>query len=794
MGDIKTVGGLLFSGPFLDIGEEIDDHPPSGSSMTTARNTAMAKVKKAAFPGESQKSKECAASAPDEADGSITTRAKQAILETNARMDSLIQAIPDIIYFKDPDRRNRVINRAFEEAFGLSPGQILGKTDEEILPPGLAAACRKSDDIVFESGKKFRFDEETRSPEGKAIHFETIKAPIFDEAGRVSGLVGITRDITERKNAEASLRESEERFRSLYENSTLGLYRTTPEGCILLANPTIVRMLGYESLDELINRNLEQEGFEAGYSRTAFRDRLEREGEIRGLEAVWKRKDGTSIHVRESARAIRARDGSVLCYEGTVEDVSERHKFEAALRASEEKYRGLFEKSLDGIYQSLPQGRFITVNPALVRMFGFRNELDMCQADIRDLYLNPDDRDNWVKEIREKGEIRNLEVRLKRKDGTPFTALETSRAVFDARGEVLYCEGLFSDITERKRLEDERAESEALYRALFENANDAVFLLDLNGIHVKVNRKASEMTGYSVEELIGKSIRNLVAPSEFPDAQDKLRGIVEGRTFPVYERLFRKKDGTEIQVEVNASLIRDADRKPRFIQSIVRDISERKIRERALQAALQEKELLLREIHHRVKNNMQVVSSLLNMQSRYINDPRDAEAFREGQRRIRSMALVHEKLYRSRSLSRIEFGGYLRQLSGQMLQSSDKRPGTISLKLDMDERMFDIQTAIPLGLITNELLSNSLKHAFPDERRGEITISLRPGEGGEFILVFSDDGVGLPPDFNPLRSESMGFQLVSMLVEQLDGRLEIERGRGTQVRIFFRETASGSKI
>jgi PAS domain S-box-containing protein len=753
----------------------------------------MPRGTKKAFPRGVRKADKSPRSAPTRPSGTKRKRAELALLEMNARLNALIQAIPDIVYFKDAEGRNRIVNQAFEKAFGLPSAQILGRTDEEVLPPDLAATCRKSDDIVFKSGSLLRYEEESSGPDGSPIFFETIKAPVLDSAGRVSGLMGISRDITERKNDEASLRESEERFRSLYENSTLGLYRTTPDGRILLANPTIVKMLGFESVDGLNRRNLEENGFEAGYSRAVFRDRLEREGEIRGLEAAWKRKDGTIIHVRESARAIRGGDGSTLYYEGTVEDVSERHNFEEALRASEEKYRGLFEDSLEGIYQSTPQGRFITVNPALVRIFGFQNEIEMCRVDVHDLYVSREDREFWMGEILKKGEVRNLEIRVKRKDGAPFTALETSRVVRNSRGDILCFEGFISDITERKRLEDEQAESAALYRALFENANDAVFLLGLDGRHVKVNRKASEMTGYSIEELIGLDAQVLVPVSEIPDARERFRSIIEGRSFPVYERTFRKKDGTEIPVEINSSLIRDADRKPRFVQRIVRDISVRKARERALQAALQEKEILLKEVHHRVKNNMQVVSSLLNLQSRHVKDPQDAEAFREGQRRIRSMALVHEKLYRSGSFSRIEFGGYLRQLADQALQTGDKKPGSVRLNLEVEERSFDIQTAIPLGLIVNELLSNSLKHAFPGERRGEVSIALQPGEGREFILAYADDGVGLPSSFDIRRSESMGFQLVCLLVEQLEGRLEIESERGTRFRIYFKEVAGGYK-
>jgi len=184
---------------------------------------------------------------------------------------------------------------------------------------------------------------------------------------------------------------------------------------------------------------------------------------------------------------------------------------------------------------------------------------------------------------------------------------------------------------------------------------------------------------------------------------------------------------------------------------------------------------------------MQVVSSLLNLQSRYIKDPRDAEIFRESQHRIRSMALVHEKLYQSRSLSLVEFGEYIRQLTSHLLYSSIKKPGKIELKLDGGELFFDIQTAIPVGLIVNELFSNALKHAFPGERKGEISIGLRRLSGEELLLTVKDNGVGFPAQIDPRRSESMGLQLMTLLVDQLDGRVEIERQAGTEFKIFFKE-------
>ncbi|MHB8055823.1 MAG: PAS domain-containing protein, partial [Candidatus Aminicenantales bacterium] len=224
--------------------------------------------------------------------------------EAQAKLCDLIQEIPDVIYFKDKAGRNLAVNKAFEKLTGLTRAEIIGKTDEEIFPPELAAVCKISDDRVFQSGKAQRFEEQMHDRDGREVVYETIKSPLWNAAGEIDGLVGVSRNIQDRKQTESALRESEERFRTLYENATVGLYRTTPDGRTLLANPALVRMLGYGSFEELAARNLESEGFGPQYPRASFKDRIEKEGFIPGLEAVWKKRDGTMVYVRESARVI----------------------------------------------------------------------------------------------------------------------------------------------------------------------------------------------------------------------------------------------------------------------------------------------------------------------------------------------------------------------------------------------------------------------------------------------------------------------------------------------------------
>jgi two-component sensor histidine kinase len=233
------------------------------------------------------------------------------------------------------------------------------------------------------------------------------------------------------------------------------------------------------------------------------------------------------------------------------------------------------------------------------------------------------------------------------------------------------------------------------------------------------------------------------------------------------------KDGKEFPVEISLSpLVTDQGR---MVMSIIRDITERRHAEEVIQASLREKEALLKEIHHRVKNNLQVTSSLLRLQAGAIEDDHAREMFEETENRIRSMALVHEKLYQSTNLSRIDFGDYIRVLGGLLFRSSAINPDNVALDVSGSEVFLSIETAVPCGLIVNELLSNALKHAFPGDRKGKISVHLNEHGDGPISMSVRDDGIGLPAAFDFDRTETLGLQLVQALVRQIDGRITIER-------------------
>jgi len=219
-------------------------------------------------------------------------------------------------------------------------------------------------------------------------------------------------------------------------------------------------------------------------------------------------------------------------------------------------------------------------------------------------------------------------------------------------------------------------------------------------------------------------------------------------------------------------------------EELERRIEERTRAEEQVRASLAEKEVLLKEIHHRVKNNLQVISSLLNLQSDTVQDEESLEVLRESQNRIRSMAFVHENLYQSEDLARIDFGRYIRNLSSYLFSSYSVNPSLIRLRLDVADVYLGVDTVIPCGLIVNELISNSLKHAFPEGREGEIHVDLRM-EDGQVVLVVGDDGVGLPEGLNLQRTETLGLQLVDTLIGQLEGSIELDNSKGTTFRIVF---------
>lgn len=317
-------------------------------------------------------------------------------------------------------------------------------------------------------------------------------------------------------------------------------------------------------------------------------------------------------------------------------------------------------------------------------------------------------------------------------------------------------------------------------QSFLEAAPDAIVVVDTDGRIVIANRLAEDLFGYTRDELIGIPIERLV-PERYQtrhvtyraqySAEPRTRPMGEGR-----ELSGRRKDGSEFAVEISLSPLRTE--RSLLVISIIRDITERKVAENKLRASLKEKEVLLKEIHHRVKNSLQIVSSMLNLQMGQIVDKQALALFQESHARVRSIALFHEKLYQSKDLAHIDLAEYLKGLTNGLLASYGVNPDDVTLSIEAEAVPLEVDAAISCGLIVNELVSNSLKHAFPRGTKGHVEVRLRC-EGPRVLLEVQDDGVGISPGIDLRSPSTLGLKLVCILAEQVHGTVHLDRQGGT---------------
>jgi PAS domain S-box-containing protein len=382
-----------------------------------------------------------------------------------------------------------------------------------------------------------------------------------------------------------------------------------------------------------------------------------------------------------------------------------------------------------------------------------------------------------------------VHVTMRQKDGTPFPAEVQASFVLNAAGHPGRVRLRFHHLTppngsenqsgEHLRVEEALRASEMKYRELVEQASDGIFLAERWGRYVDVNEAGCSMLGYTREELLKLRILDVLVVDD--EALQLRQFEALGRGEPVKsERLHRRKDGSLFPVEVSTR--RQSDGR---IQAIVRDITERKRAEAEIARALLEKETLLKEIHHRVKNNLAIVVELLTMQSSHVEDPAAQLALAESVNRVYAISLIHELLYQSASLASIDFGEHIRRLSEKLIETYETRGSRVELRTEAEHVAVTIDQAVPCSLILNELVANALKHAFPPGSDGLIEVTLQLDGAGHILLGVRDNGAGMAPDLDVATSRTLGLKLVTSLARQLGGAVEIVRGGGTAFQIRF---------
>jgi len=632
----------------------------------------------------------------------------------------------------------------------------------------------------------------------------------------------------EQRRVDRALVDSELQYRRLFETAQDAILILDGEtGEVIDANKFILDMLGYP-LEYFIGKHLWELGFikDKTIAQNAFTE-LKTKGYIRYEDLPLETKDRRSIDVEFISNAYSV--GVKKIIQCNIRNITDRKVIQDALQVSELQYRRLFETAQDGILiLDGETGEVIDANKFILDMLGYSRDYFIGKhlwelGFIKDKTIAQ----NAFTELKTKGYIRYEDLPLETKDRRSIDVEFISNAYSVGVKKIIQCN--IRSITDRKQAEEKAYIRLVKYKVVFESVPLGITITDHAGNIVESNRMAEQLLGLPAQDPVSGTIDirewQVVRPDGSPMPAEEYastRALKENRLVAHIEMGVVRKEGTITWIDATAAPIplegygvaiaysditrrKEAEKTIRaFSESLEREVAERTsdltdtnqkllaeigIRidaETQLTKTVGEKDVLLREVHHRVKNNLQIIISLLNLQSRYMTDATTLAAFRESQNRVKAMALVHEKLYQSSDLTKIDLDNYIRFLGDNLFQFFGASGRDIRFTREIRDIFLAIDTAIPLGLIINELISNALKYAFPGGRAGEISLAIHQA-GHTLTILFSDNGVGIPGDFDWRNAKSLGLRLVCSLVEQLDGTIELDRTAGTAFTIVVKE-------
>jgi len=591
----------------------------------------------------------------------------------------------------------------------------------------------------------------------------------------------LRQEITERKAAEDAFREGEEKYRTLIENVQDGVF-LIQDGELKFVNEAFARIPGY-TVEEIIGMGFR--GLVAPEDRDMVADRYVRmmAGEDVPMEYEFHgiRKNGdtrTTVHMTVGLLEYQGEPAVI----GTLKDITGQKQAEQSLQETEDELKHIIEV-VPGIIAKVNAhtGYFTYCNPALSSILGFSPEEFLARPFIE--FIHPDDRQTTIDEVKKqlKGSpLAMFENRYICKNGS-YKWLEWRATAADEK-EVIYAAA--TDITERKRMEEELR----LHAAMMDNVAEGVYLIGLDDLLIKwTNEKFARMFGYGSGELVGKHVDIVNAPTEKTPTETRISIVDVLKETGEWHGEVRniKRDGTHFWCYANVSLF-DHPEYGKVMVSAHADITERKAAEEQIKRSLREKDVLMREMHHRAKNNLQVVSSLLSMQARTTRSKEAIDVLSKSQSRINTMALIHTQLYESEGLSELNMKEFVGTLSEELFRSYPVNDTKISRIVHVADRKFPVSVGVHVGLIINELLGNALQHAFGERKEGKIEVSLTASDSGRVNLRVSDDGVGLPPGFDIDKTRSLGLHLVKILVEdQLQGKIEVTSDGGATFNMEF---------
>ncbi len=696
------------------------------------------------------------------------SRALAQIRDSEARTRAVIDSASDAFIAVDQDGNITDWNPEAGATFGHEREDVAGRPLVDVILPGEGAdRLRIAFAQLFSSGAGALLRHQTEfqaiRQNGESFPAEMTVSLAGDSNPRRYSI--FLRDITARKLAEDAVRESESVLRSFFDSTPMmmGLVELLSDDVLnVSANTAAARFYG-KSPAEMAGQRSSDLGLNASTRRLwvgHYRESQET-GTPKHFEWRLDTENGPrqlSVTVCFATQGPRGRPQFAYA----AEDITDRRLAAEDLR---EKTEAL-ENAAEGVARVDSQGRIMSVNKAFSDLTGYLTEDLIGQEWL--CTTHPEDRAQMkvaYQTMLAQGKAEQ-EVRGLHKDGANLFQQQVIVSTYDHSGSFIghYC--FVRDITSRARAEAERD-------GYFTLSLDMLCIAGFNGYFRRLNPAFERVLGFSIAELQAAPLVHFVHPDDREKTEELFARMVAGEEAIGFENRYRCKDGSYRWFSWTARPFSEEQ----IIYAVAHDVTEQKRAAEEIIASLEEKDVLLKEIHHRVKNNLQVISSLLQLQSGYIKDPKTLETFRESQNRIRSMAMIHEKLYQTESLARIDFEEYATSLAAMLIRSYATTSG-IKLKTAIEKVDLNLDVAIPIGLITNELLSNAMKYAFPGDRGGTVTVALKKLETGRFQLAISDDGVGLPEGLQVEKAKSLGLRLVRILTGQIGGELNFASKEG----------------
>ncbi len=696
--------------------------------------------------------------------------------ESERQFRLLVDSVADYaIFMLDTDGRIVTWNSGAARIKGYTASEIVGQdhsrfyTEEDRAKnvPSLTLAAAREHGRHVAEGWRVRKD-------GSRFWANVVVEAIRGDDGRLIGFSKVTRDITERREAQAR----DARFRRVVETAPNAIVMIDATGRIEMVNAQAEQIFGY-ARDEMLGRHVEMlvpQRFRANHPelRQSFLADPQSRPMGAGRDLFGLRKDGSEFPIEIGLNPIETDEGPMVL--SAIVDISARKRLE-------ERFRRVVEAAPNAIVMINAAGRIEMVNAQAEQMFGYARD-EMLGEPVEMLVPqrfrghHPGLRGSFFADPKARPMGAGRDLFGLRKDGTEFPVEIGLNPIETEEGPMVL--SAIVDISARRRLEER-------FRLVVEAAPSAMVMINANGRIEMVNAQAEQVFGYARHEMLGRPVEMLV-PERFrghhPSLRNSFFAAPQARPMGAGRDLYGlAKDGSEFPVEIGLNPI-ETEEGPMVLSAIV-DISDRKQREERIQVALKEKDVLLGEVHHRVKNNLQIVYSLLDLQSSRITDQTALDMLRDSQNRIRSMGLIHQTLYQSKDFAKVDFRHFLDSLVPMLVGSYGASPDRIGVSIEAEQVLLPINAAIPFGLIVNELISNALKHAFPRGRRGQIRVRSSSEPGGRTVLSVADDGIGIPDGVDLAKTSTLGLQLVTLLADQLGSKIAMRRSDPTEFVLSF---------